>query len=205
MTRSVLDPEHRERVLAGPPHRLGQHAERVPEVVGVDVVEHLDADLPDRVVPERRERGGCPPEDARGVDDQQDVRRGVDRDLGEVHERPHRPRRPGVEGAGRRSAPHCGAAEGRLRRLNVTPPLHHERMATAAVCFHPAFERVLRNVVRDVAQGPVVLTVPEQIDSEVLAAQVLRYARVTRRQLEVRAEPGCVRVRLAGKGGRASA
>ena len=96
-------------------------------------------------------------------------------------------------------------AEGRLRRLNVTPPLHHERMATAAVCFHPAFERVLRNVVRDVAQGPVVLTVPEQIDSEVLAAQVLRYARVTRRQLEVRAEPGCVRVRLAGKGGRASA
>jgi hypothetical protein len=78
-------------------------------------------------------------------------------------------------------------------------------MATAAVRFHPAFERVLRNVVRDVAHGPVVLTVPEQIDSEVLAAQVLRYARVTRRPLEVRAEPGCVRVRLAGKGGRASA
>ena len=60
-------------------------------------------------------------------------------------------------------------------------------------------------MVRDVAQGPVVLTVPEQIDPEVLAAQVLRYARVTRRQLEVLAEPGCVRVRLARKGGRVSA
>ena len=78
-------------------------------------------------------------------------------------------------------------------------------MAIAAVRFHPAFERVLRNVVRDVAQGPVVLTVPEQVDAEVLAAQVLRYARVTRRPVEVRAEPGCVRVRLAEKGGHASA
>jgi hypothetical protein len=78
-------------------------------------------------------------------------------------------------------------------------------MASATVRFHPAFERVLRNVVRDAAKSPVVLTVPEQVDAEVLAGQVLRYARLTRAALEVRAEPGCVRVRLGGKGGRASA
>ena len=78
-------------------------------------------------------------------------------------------------------------------------------MASATVRFHPAFERVLRNVVRDVAKSPVVLTVPEQVDPEVLAGQVLRYARLTRCPLDVRAEPGCVRVRLGGKDGRASA
>ncbi len=78
-------------------------------------------------------------------------------------------------------------------------------MASAVVRFHPAFERVLRDVVRDVASGPVVLTVPDRVDPQVLAGQVLRYAQVTRRSLEVRAEPGCVRVRARAKGGRASA
>jgi hypothetical protein len=34
---------------------------------------------------------------------------------------------------------------------------------------------------------------------------VLRYARLTRRAIEARAEPGCVRVRAARKRGRASA
>ena len=78
-------------------------------------------------------------------------------------------------------------------------------MASADVRFHPGFERVLRDLVRDAAHGPVMLTVPEQVDPEVLAGQVLRYARLIRRPLEVRAEPGCVRVRVGGKGGRASA
>lgn len=77
-------------------------------------------------------------------------------------------------------------------------------MATAEVRFHPAFERVLRGVSRDVTKGPVVLTVPEQVDSDVLAGQVLRYARVTGRSLEVLAEPGCVRVRLAAKNARSN-
>ncbi len=78
-------------------------------------------------------------------------------------------------------------------------------MASATVRFHPAFERVLRDVVRDVTKSPVVLTVPDQVDPQVLAGQVLRYAQISRCPLEVRAEPGCVRVGLGGKGGRASA
>ena len=78
-------------------------------------------------------------------------------------------------------------------------------MASAVVRFHPAFERVLRDVVRDVRSGPVVLTVPDQVDPQILAGQVLRYAQLTRRRLEVLAEPGCVRVRAAEKGGRVSA
>ena len=85
------------------------------------------------------------------------------------------------------------------------PPVHHVHMASATVRFHPAFERVLRNVVRDIAKSPVVLTVPEQVDPEVLAGQVLRYAQISRCPLEVLAEPGCVRVRLGKKGGRVSA
>ena len=78
-------------------------------------------------------------------------------------------------------------------------------MASAEVRFHPGFERVLRDLMRDAVRGPVTLTVPEQVDSEVLAGQVRRYSELSRVALDVRAEPGCVRVRARGKGGRASA
>ena len=78
-------------------------------------------------------------------------------------------------------------------------------MASADVRFHPGFERVLRDLVRDAAHGPVMLTVPEQVDPHVLAGQVRRYSQLSRVALDVRAEPGCVRVRARGKGGRASA
>lgn len=75
----------------------------------------------------------------------------------------------------------------------------------ATVHFHPAFAHVLRDLLRDAATAPVVLTAPEPVDPRILAEQVLRYARVTRHPIEARAEPGCVRVRAATKRGRASA
>jgi len=73
-------------------------------------------------------------------------------------------------------------------------------MASADVRFHPGFERVLRDLVRDAARGPVMLTVPEQVDPEVLAGQVRRYSQLSRVPLDVQAAPGCVRVRARGKG-----
>ena len=181
--------KHRRRVLTGATNCLGQHPEGVPHVVRMDVVEDLQPEVGNRIEAQRHEGGGGPAQDAVTVDDQQDVGRRIDRSLGKVHESNHRPTDLGVDGAG----------------LNVTPPVHHVPMASATVRFHPAFERVLRNVVRDVAKSPVVLTVPEQVDPEVLAGQVLRYAQINRCPLEVLAEPGCVRVRLGKKGGRVSA
>jgi hypothetical protein len=75
----------------------------------------------------------------------------------------------------------------------------------ATVHFHPAFARVLRDLLRDAGTAPVVLTAPEPVDAHILADQVIRYARLTHRPIEARAETGCVRVRPARKGGRASA
>jgi hypothetical protein len=75
----------------------------------------------------------------------------------------------------------------------------------ATVHFHPAFAHVLRDLLRDAASAPVVLTAPDPIDPRVLADQVIRYARLTQRPIEALAEPGCVRVRSARKGRRVSA
>jgi hypothetical protein len=76
----------------------------------VDVVEHLDADLPDRVVPDRRERREA---HRRMPAVSMTSRTSGEASIAEVHERPHRPRWPG-EGAGarrRRAAQHRLSSE----------------------------------------------------------------------------------------------